>query len=629
MKSPKNIKKTTPPIESQGIDKWWLLGIAAVAAGVRIVFAFQSIDDPFRGLLFLDSKVYHLLAVEIASTNFWGSEVFFRAPLFPYILGITYKLFGVGGVAIQVLHSILGIGTAILTYLIAEIHFDRRIARIAGLCAAAYPTLYFFELSLMPTALEVFTFTAAIYCFSRFERSRSKIDLTIAGFALAHAALTRPTILSFLIVLPLWLWLLDRSQGWKVISNRMAWVVLPMIIVILPVTIRNYIIEPEVVLISSQGGANFYIGNNQHSDGQTVSFPLGQTPLNRYEDHIWSSSKFIAESRTRHKLTSAEISDYWFDQGKNFVTEKPGEAIGLLLKKSYLLFCGEELFNNSNPIMPREYSQLYALSIWQKGINFPFGIIAPLFLIGSVLLLRQQQKRSLLLLFVFSQIATISLFFVSSRFRQPLLPVMIVVAVYAGHELFLWLKSKNWHQVAIYGSVLVLLVAVFNPPFEISSRQNRSMYRALLGGALASQERYPEAVEQLRESIKIADDNATAFQLLGSLYVKSGQFDQALAVLHRAEELAPDAIQTKSVLARIYYDQQDFRRALSYFEAVLKSGMTMEKFNFWAARSAFEIGEIETARRFIEAALKENPADSEGLKLESLIRSSGSTENPK
>ncbi len=174
MKSPKNIKKTTPPIESQGIDKWWLLGIAAVAAGVRIVFAFQSIDDPFRGLLFLDSKVYHLLAVEIASTNFWGSEVFFRAPLFPYILGITYKLFGVGGVAIQVLHSILGIGTAILTYLIAEIHFDRRIARIAGLCAAAYPTLYFFELSLMPTALEVFTFTAAIYCFSRFERSRSK-----------------------------------------------------------------------------------------------------------------------------------------------------------------------------------------------------------------------------------------------------------------------------------------------------------------------------------------------------------------------------------------------------------------------------------------------------------------------
>ncbi len=620
MKNHGSTKKPAPIIETRRIDTLWLIGIAALAAGVRIVFAFQSIDDPFRGLLFLDSKVYHLLAVEIATTNFWGSEVFFRAPLFPYILGATYKLFGIGSVAIQVLHSVLGIGTAILTYLIAEVHFGRRIARIAGLCAAAYPTLYFFELSVMPTALEVFTFTSAVYCFSRFERSRSNISLAIGGLVLALAALTRPTILSFLIVLPLWLWLLDRRQSWRGIAEKLAWVALPMALVILPVTIRNYIIEPELVLISSQGGANFYIGNNRSADGQTVSFPFGQTPLNRYEDHIWSASKYLAESRTRRKLTSAEISDYWFDQGKDFVTERPGEAIGLLLKKSYLLFCGEELFNNSNPIMPRDYSQLYALSIWHKGVNFPFGVIAPLFLVGSVLLLRQHNKRTLLLLFVFSQVATISLFFVSSRFRQPLLPVMIVVAVYAGNEFYNWLRSRSWRPVAVYGSVLILLLAVFNPPFELSSRQNRSMYRALLGGALAAQERYPEAVEQLRESIKIADDNATAFQLLGGLYVKSGQFDQALAVLHRAEELAPDAIQTKSVLARIYYDRKEYGRALSYFESVLGSGMVMERFNFWAARSAFEIGEIETAQRLIKLALKENPADGESLKLEKLIQ---------
>ncbi len=364
-----------------------------------------------------------------------------------------------------------------------------------------------------------------------------------------------------------------------------------MIIVILPVTIRNYMIEPEVVLISSQGGANFFIGNNQHSDGQTVSFPFGQTPLNRYEDHIWSASKFIAESRTRHKLTSAEISDYWFDQGKNFVTEKPGEAIGLLLKKSYLLFCGEELFNNSNPIMPREYSQLYALSIWQKGINFPFGIIAPLFLIGSVLLLRQQQKRSLLLLFVFSQIATISLFFVSSRFRQPLLPVMIVVAVYAGHELFLWLKSKNWHRSQYMGQYWY---------YWWQCSTHRLRFRAVrivrcIGHCLAARWLRRNDTRKQSSSCGSRLRSPMTMQRRFSCWAvsmsKAGNLIRRLAVLHRAEELAPDAIQTKSVLARIYYDRQDFRRALSYFEAVLNSGMTMEKFNFWAARSAFEIGE--------------------------------------
>ena len=620
MKSSKNKRNTVPEISDPKTDTYWLLGIIALAACVRIVFALQTTDDPFRGLLFLDSRVYHLLAAEIANSNFWGSEVFFRAPLFPYILAITYKLFGLESAAIQVFHALLGIGTVVLTYLIANIHFGRRVARIAGICTALYPTLYFFELSLMPTALEVFTFTAAVYCLSRYQKNRTNVALAIAGIVLGLAALSRPTILSYVLVLPLWLWLLERKQNWKSIATKMIWVVVPMAIVILPVTIRNYMIEPDLVMISSQGGANFFIGNNQNADGQTVSFPFGQTPLNRYEDHIWSASQFIAESKLRRELTSAEVSDYWFDQGMQFVTSHPADAIGLFVRKSYYLFCGEELFNNTNPLAPREYSQLYALSIWQKGINFPFGIVAPLFLVGSVMLLIQRDKRWLLLFFVASQAATIALFFVSSRFRQPFLPIMIIIAVFCGIELYNWIRSKSWRRVAAYSAALALLVFALNPPFEISSRQNRSMYHALLGGALATQERYPEAVDQLREAIKIADDNATAFQLLGSLYVKSGQLEQALAVLHRAEELAPDAIQTKSVLARIYYDRRDYERALSYFQTVLKSGMPMDKFNFWAAHSAFELGQLETAQGYLESALQENPADKDALNLQLMLR---------
>ena len=165
------------------------------------------------------------------------------------------------------------------------------------------------------------------------------------------------------------------------------------------------------------------------------------------------------------------------------------------------------------------------------------------------------------------------------------------------------------------GLVVAVLAVALNPPTVLASRQNRSMYHALLGGALASQERYPEAVEQLRESIVIADDNPTAFQLLGSLYVKSGQIEQALAVLHRAEELAPDALQTKSVLARIYYDRGEFAKAFQYFETVLSSGVKLERENFWAARSAYEIGNREAAERYLREALKENSADPEALKL--------------
>ena len=611
-------KKTTPAPAAKSpskLDIAWLAVIAALAIGVRIIFALDSRADPFNGLLFLDAKVYHLLASEIANSNFWGSEVYFRAPLFPYVLGITYKLFGMGQFAIKLINGGFGVATAILTYLIAEFYFDRRVARAAGIIAAVYPTLYFFEASLMPTAVEVFTFTLSVYLLSRFEATKNVRFLAASGVALALAALARPTILAFAILLPYWLWISSKNRSWGLVGKKLLWVAIPMAVVILPVTIRNYAIESDPVLISSQGGANFYIGNNESADGQTVAFPTGQTPLDKYEDHIWSASKYLAEQDSHRKLSAAEVSDFWFERGMDFVKGHPGEAIGLFCRKVYLFFCGEELFNNSNPLMARDYSKVYAISLWRFGLNFPYGLLAPLFLLGAIFLIFKKNKRELLLLFVTSQVIAIAMFFVSSRFRQPVIPVMTVIAVFAAVEIYDWLRRRKWRGAIISIVVVAVLAVALNPPTVLASRQNRSMYHALLGGALASQERYPEAVEQLRESIVIADDNPTAFQLLGSLYVKSGQIEQALAVLHRAEELAPDALQTKSVLARIYYDRGEFVKAFQYFETVLSSGVKLERENFWAARSAYEIGNREAAERYLREALKENSADPEALKL--------------
>src|SRR5690606_7927702 len=139
---------------------------------------------------------------------------------------------------------------------------------------------------------------------------------------------------------------------------------------------------------------------------------------------------------------------------------------------------------------------LYSLFIWRQLINFPYGLLAPLFLIGTAMLLLSREKRWLLLLFVWSQVLTVALFFVSSRFRQPLLPVMIIIAIYAVRQLIEYLRTRTWTPLAVYGVSLALLVMWLNPAQAVASRQNRSMYHAYLGGALAAKEKYPEAVEQ-------------------------------------------------------------------------------------------------------------------------------------
>ncbi len=600
------------------VDTSWLTLIALLAAAVRVVYWIQTGDNPFRDLLVLDSRVYHLLALDIANGNFWGDEVFFRAPLFPYLLALTYKLFGTGGLAIKIISGALGVATALMTHAIAEIHFDRRTARIAGVIAALYPTLYFYESSLMPTALEVFTFTATIYFLSRYQLSGKNFDLIAAGLALGYGATARPTILSFLLVIPLWLWLLNRNRDLKLWARELAFVAVPIAIIILPITIRNYVIEPKVVLISSQGGSNFYIGNNRHADGQTVAFPTGNR-LNKYDDHIWSASQQVAESETRKQLTAAEVSEYWLEKGIAEVWTNPIDGIKLTLRKVYLFFCGEEIFNNTDPLAQREFASVYSLFIWRKLINFPYGLLAPLFLVGTLWLLFSRDKRPLLLLFVWSQVVTVALFFVSSRFRQPVLPVMIIVTVWAVLQAFAAIRSRNRKPTIAAAVAFLVLVYALNPAQAVASRQNRSMYHAYLGGALAAQEKFPEAVEQLRQAIIIADDNPTAFQLLGSLYVKSGQFEQALAVLQRAEQLAPEAVPTLSTLGRIYFDLDQHERALGYFDKVLASGARIEGLSTLAARSALALGDTTRCRGYLDQALKSNAADSTAIRLRSLI----------
>ena len=46
-----------------------------------------------------------------------------------------------------------------------------------------------------------------------------------------------------------------------------------LLVVVLPITIRNCAVGGDAVLIASQGGVNFYIGNNPDSDGRTAIVP--------------------------------------------------------------------------------------------------------------------------------------------------------------------------------------------------------------------------------------------------------------------------------------------------------------------------------------------------------------------
>jgi hypothetical protein len=54
---------------------------------VRVVHLWQIQSAPFFTILLGDSKAYDVWARQIASGDWLGTEVFYQAPLYPYVLG--------------------------------------------------------------------------------------------------------------------------------------------------------------------------------------------------------------------------------------------------------------------------------------------------------------------------------------------------------------------------------------------------------------------------------------------------------------------------------------------------------------------------------------------------------------
>src|SRR5262245_22820041 len=72
------------------------LVIFGLALIVRIIHLWQIRQAPFFTLLMGDAAGYDAWARAIEAGDWRGHEVFYQSPLYPYWLGLLYRLFGSG-----------------------------------------------------------------------------------------------------------------------------------------------------------------------------------------------------------------------------------------------------------------------------------------------------------------------------------------------------------------------------------------------------------------------------------------------------------------------------------------------------------------------------------------------------
>ncbi|HKY31489.1 MAG TPA: glycosyltransferase family 39 protein, partial [Candidatus Polarisedimenticolia bacterium] len=194
---------TSPPQARPGSGRAWAAGLAC--AGVGLVLRLSHLAalralPTFDGYI-MDEAYHDTWARAIASGDWLGTEVFFRAPLYPYFLGAVYAVAGTGGLAPRLIQCLLGSLSVLLVHRIGLRIGSRGSAAAAALLTALCGPLIHFDNELLITVLEGHLLLAALLLLLKGVQKeaggagRARIFLA-AGAVLGLAAIARPNMLA-------------------------------------------------------------------------------------------------------------------------------------------------------------------------------------------------------------------------------------------------------------------------------------------------------------------------------------------------------------------------------------------------------------------------------------------------
>jgi tetratricopeptide (TPR) repeat protein len=615
-------KPAPQPTEPAVIDRKGLLGIVGVAVAVRLLYFWQHLRSPLAGYYIVDQSYYLQWARQIAAGDWWGSEVFEQGPLYPYLLGLIFRLVGEHATAILAAQLLIGVGTVVLTCLCGIRLFGAATGLIAGLIAALYGPLVFYDCMLMKSFLEPALTLLALYAVVRFRDDVRASWLWLCGLAIGAACLLRESHL--LLFLPAACGAAfpnaTPSQHWPRQKRLLmaAALGLATLLPLLPSALRNYRVGGEWIWVTAGGGEVFYMAHGPSATGyySPPEFITARPPL-EHEDF-----RREAQRLTGRPLTRGESSRFWFREGLRQIAADPMRTLWLTLVKASALFNDFEVPDSESYEVNRQFIPLLH---WLPS----FGWLAGLGMVGLVLCLLQWRSNWLIVGFVAAYAAPVLLLYNFGRFRIGLMPLWILLAAF-GLDSFLRLwRTPTQHSRALAWSLVLMVIvtaAAFLPPLG-SAQMDYRLGSLLLTGTLSRRAGDAHRAEQsFNEALKLAQRRfdaqtpgsrpaarklAEAHMELASLYRSQGLGNEALEHYARAIRAQPDSLEAHFNLANLLMESGQPAAAIEHYQRALaidpRDVDTL--INLGAARLGQ--GDFEAAITHLQAALEIKPRNAQ------------------
>ena len=355
---------------------------------------------------------------------------------------------------------------------------------------------------------------------------------------------------------------------------------------ILPVTINNYIAGKEFVLLTSNGGINFYLGNNEKALG------VYSTPKD-FDFFNDMAGINYAKKMTNKELTPSESSSYWYKEGFDFISSHPLDAINLTFKKLLFFFDDDENPQTSQiniDFFRDKYSSILKIPLPNFLMIFLFAPAGIYFSIRKM----KEKKLTLLYLFILSYVLGTIIFFVSGRFRIAITPLFISFAGFGVVNLIEIVKQKNFKELLIPGlvaAIVFILVVFVSPKYHYSyadaysnlgnvyfdqkdfneallnyneslKLKETELTYVLIGNTLAVKNDFNNAVKAYQSALKLNPNYALAYFNLGLLNSQKGNFDDALKQFDKSIKIDPSFAEAYRNTAIIYYMTENFEQSL-------------------------------------------------------------------
>lgn len=495
-------------------------------------------DEYYRGAIHL-----------VLQGDYYDEGQWLRPPMTSLFLAGIFAVTGINIPLAMLVQCVLSAATCMVLAEIARSVFaSQRVGIAAGLLSALFLPFASYASQMYAETLFIFFIAVALLLFEIARRRGMPWRWLLAGGVVwGLATLTRPVGLYALPMMMAWVWV--RSQAGQRYKPALA-LLIGFVLVITPWAIRNYTVYDQVVLVDTNGGVSFWLGNLLE-------------PNERELQGVWNDT--IPNSATRQKVAMARALD-------NIKREPLTFLAGLRYKTVSLWQLDTRLFVSNAPI---------GITLDERSLSFAvasdvqYVAIMVLALLALVLTLPSERNIVLLGWVVYGTLlSAVSLG--HPRLRLPLLVTMIVYAALPlAHPQVIWerLKTASWFRRALLlvgmGVLGFLLYAHAYIPFVQSQYWVALSY---LGGG-------EQAIER---AIAAAPDNYLPYVRLGNWQKHQGNRDDALAAYDAAARLAPQNTYVQAQRVALYRHMGNEESMHQAMDAIAAFGWDNNQMYVWA-----------------------------------------------